>query len=103
MNRCGIRRRKPHSVVLMTPIARRGRRLLFRFEDAASNHRLARTRVCNDCASARGETATIFGWLTEKLPKHPNLPVPAGGGAIGFEDVSFRYWENGARGERNFF
>jgi ATP-binding cassette subfamily B protein len=48
--------------------------------------------------SARGETSAIFGWLTEKLAKPANLPVPAGGGAIKFDGVSFRYWENGSGG-----
>jgi ATP-binding cassette subfamily B protein len=48
--------------------------------------------------SARGETSAIFAWLTEKVAKRRNIPVPAGGGAIGFDDVSFRYWENGTGG-----
>jgi ATP-binding cassette subfamily B protein len=48
--------------------------------------------------SARGETEQIFGWLTEKVAPPPTRTVPAGGGAISFEHVTFHYSDDGKGG-----
>jgi ATP-binding cassette subfamily B protein len=48
--------------------------------------------------AARGETGVVREWLSEKAPKESSAAMAAGGGAISFEDVSFRYTADGKGG-----
>ena len=45
--------------------------------------------------SARGETEVVREWLSEKPAAVGDEAIPVGGGAIKFENVSFRYAEDG--------
>ena len=48
--------------------------------------------------AARGETGVVRAWLTEKPRAAQTQPLPPGGGAISFENVSFRYTADGKGG-----
>ncbi len=48
--------------------------------------------------TARGETGVVREWLAEKPSADAGASLPAGGGAISFEDVSFRYAADGQGG-----
>jgi ATP-binding cassette subfamily B protein len=48
--------------------------------------------------TARGETGVVREWLAEKPSPAAGAPLPSGGGAISFEDVSFRYAADGQGG-----
>ncbi|MDD5304878.1 MAG: ABC transporter ATP-binding protein, partial [Elusimicrobia bacterium] len=48
--------------------------------------------------TARGETEVVRNWLSEKPAATAAQPLPPGGGAISFEDVSFRYTADGQGG-----
>ncbi len=48
--------------------------------------------------TARGETEVVRGWLKEKPATLQGPALPPGGGAISFEDVSFRYTADGKGG-----
>ncbi|MBI2387214.1 MAG: ABC transporter ATP-binding protein [Elusimicrobia bacterium] len=48
--------------------------------------------------TARGETGVVREWLAEKPSADAGTPLPAGGGAISFEGVSFRYAADGQGG-----
>jgi ATP-binding cassette subfamily B protein len=51
-----------------------------------------------DFRTARGETEVVRGWLGEKPAARGTKPLPQGGGEIVFDDVSFRYSEDGQGG-----